>query len=217
MVIGMKSTGKTTLITKLIKWNCHDATSHNISPFRNTAHIPSTAIINQVTEVLFINGKYYECTFIDTPGLTPKIIFASRHELYAIDEVNLILFVFKHGDPITNALSVLSDHFKDMRCLSASVITYFGELSNDTSESIVREFTSDPQTKQFSIDHNIGDRIYPIGFPDTTRMHAMASEINAKFIHKNISKLIQLIERSSDHMQAVTDVKETAGKGCSVM
>ena len=216
-MIGMKSTGKTTLIGKLTKWNCHDTTGNNINPFRNTACIPPTTTINQVTEVLFINGKYYECTFIDTPGLTQKLISASRHEPYSIDKVNLILFVFKHGDTTTKTLSVLSDHFKDMRCLSASVITCFGEMSNDTCESIVREFTSDPQTKQFSIDHNIGDRIYPIGFPNTARMDAIASEMKARFIHKNISKLIQLIERSSDHMQAVIDVKETTSKECSVM
>ena len=204
------------MIGKLTKWNCHDTTGNNVSPFRNTAHIPSTDKINQVTEVLFINGKYYECTFIDTPGLTQKIISASKHELYSIDEVNLILFVFKHGDATTKALLVLSDHFKDVRCLSASVVTCFDELSNDTDESILREFTSD---QQFSIDHNIGDRIYPIDFCDTTRMNPIASEMKARFIHENISKLIQLIETSSDHMQAVTesDVKETTGKGCSVM
>ena len=67
-MVGMKNTGKTTLIRKLIKGNYHDTTSNNINAFNNT--VPPTANIEQLTEVLFINGKFYECTFIDTPGLT---------------------------------------------------------------------------------------------------------------------------------------------------
>lgn len=168
----MKNTGKTTLIKKLIKGNCHDTTSNNINPFWNTTHILPTSKIVKVTEVLFINGKFYECTFIDTPGLTQKFISASDDISDELDKVNLILFVFKHGEPITTVLSVLSDHFKDMRCLSASVITYCDELTKSNYESIIREFTSDPITKQSSTDHDIGGRVYPIGFPNTTHMEA---------------------------------------------
>ena len=228
----MKNTGKTTLIKKLIKGNCHDTTSNNINAFKNT--VPPTANIEQLTEVLFINGKFYECTFIDTPGLTQKYMSTSddtRQELYSIGKVNLILFVFKHGDisSTTEVLSLLSDRCKDMRCLSASVITCCDELTNESYENIIREFTSDPVTKQFCADHNIGERVYPIGslnnhnvsekvysigFSKRTDMQAIAIELNANFIQENISKLLQLIELSSDHTAAADDKN---AKKCSVM
>ena len=227
-MVGMKNTGKTTLIRKLIKGNYHDTTSNNINAFNNT--VPPTANIEQLTEVLFINGKFYECTFIDTPGLTEKFISASdiSNEL---DKVNLILFVFKHGDisGTTEVPSLLSDHCQDMRCLSASVITCCDELTNESYENIIREFTSDPITKQFCADHNIGERVYPIGslnnhnvsekvysigFSKRTDMQAIAIELNANFIQENISKLLQLIELSSDHTAAADDKN---AKKCSVM
>ena len=212
LVIGMKNTGKSTLIRKLIKNSHHDA---SINPFRDTTQEPTTEI-QLITKTLFINGKYYKCTFIDTPGLTHRTALDNiRQKLYSTDELMLIMFVFKHGESTTEAISLFCNLLEDVTCVkAAAVITFCDILSNVDYEEITKEFTSGSDTKQFSTD--IDRRVYPIGFPNTAVMEEMAGELSRKFIQKNVSKLHQLIEVSSDCVPA-KDVVRKRDKNCSIM
>ena len=212
LVVGMKNTGKTTLITKLTNHTYHDTTTMTTCSKLSFMNYRPTAKIQEITEVLFINDKYYECTFIDTPGLTRKIIpiLDDRPNLHSIDGLDLILFVFKHGENITKALSLFSDLLKaDMKCSSASVITCCDDLTKENYESVLTKFISDPRTKPFC-----ANGAYPIGFPDTGGMHVLADEIQAKLIQKNVSKLLYLIETSSDCISTNDVLKD---RKCSVM
>ena len=208
----MKNTGKSTLIRKLIEGSHHDP---SINPFANVTYC-STNEIQQITKTLFINGKFYNCTFIDTPGLTThKNVFHNdndiRQKLFSIGELNLIIFVFKHGETSTRAMSLFSGLFKDMTCLSAAVITFCDKLNND---DVIREFASDPFTKQFSAD--IGGRVYPVGFPNTANMQENAAELYRISIQKNISKLHELIELFRECIPAEDVIRESDHR-CSIM
>ena len=216
----MKNTGKTTLITKLIK-ESHHTCDVSVNPLPNSMYKP-TSEMQPITITLFINGRFYECTFIDTPGLSHKsLIFDHnndiRQQLCSIDKLNLILFVFKYGQPNTDAISVISDVFKGpiaqhSHVSAAAVITFCDTLINDDYEDITREFISNPCSKQFSID--VGRRVYPIGFPNTVVMKETAAELSRKFIQKNISKLHQLIEASSGGVPAKDVLRD---QRCSMM
>ena len=212
LVVGMKNTGKSTLIRKLIKDSHRDA---SINPFLDTTQEPTTEI-QLITKTLFINGKYYECTFIDTPGLTRRTVLDNiRQKLYSTDELTLIMFVFKHGESTTEAISLFCNLFEDVTCVTAAaVITFCDTLSDVDYQEITKEFTSDSNTKEFSTD--IDGRVYPIDFPNTAVMEEMAGEFSRKFIQKNVSKLHQLIEVSSDGVPA-KDVVRKGDRKCSIM
>lgn len=64
LVLGRKNVGKSTLIKKLVNGNYCDINTRS----------PTTTKIHRITEILFIDDNYYECTFIDTPGLVCKNI-----------------------------------------------------------------------------------------------------------------------------------------------
>ena len=184
LVVGMKKTGKTTLIKNLINESNH---SFVISK--------STNEIQEITRTLFINGKFYKCTFIDSPELT-----------YLNDEINLVMFVFKHGQNHSETVSAFADLCEDARNLSAAIITCCDTLAETEYEDIKGEFRSDPYTKKFSND--VCNRIYPIGFPNTDCMSEIAAEFSRRQIEKNISELHQLIEKSSHCMHARNVAKD---------
>ena len=179
LVVGMKKTGKSTLIKNLINESSHSF----VTP-------KSTNEIQEITRILFINGKFYKCTFIDTPGLTYYSFNNTRKQLYLIDEINLIMFVFKHGQNHSKAVSAFADLYEDARHLSVAIITCCDTLAETEYENITREFGSDPCTKKFSSDVS---RVYPIGFPNTDGMKETAAEISRGQIENNISKLHQHI------------------------
>ena len=207
LVIGMKNTGKSTLIRKLIDESHQDA---GTNPFLDTAYEPTTEV-QLITKTLFINGKFYQCTFIDTPGLSCRTVLDNiRH---STDELSLIMFVFRHGKKSTEAISYFTN-IQDVACLSvAAIITFCDTLTDEDYKEITKEFMSGCDTKQFSTD--VDRRVYPIGFPNTTFMEERAGELSRNFIQKNVSKLHQLIELSSEHAPA----KDAAvrDKKCSIM
>ena len=184
----MKKTGKSTLIKRLMGDDLLDDT------YKRTKEI------QQSTKRWFSNGKFYECTFIDTPGLTNNI----RQKLSLIDEINLIMFVFKYGQSNDEAVAAFSNLFEDTRDLSVSIITFCDTLTDSDYDDITRKFRSDPCTKQFS-----GRRVFPIGFPNADHI-----EESKRFIEKNISKLHQLIEMPSG-CTPVIDVRDYTL--CSIM
>ena len=208
LVVGMKNTGKSTLIRKLIDEGHHDT---NINPFQDTAYWPTTEI-QLITETLFINGKFYNCTFIDTPGLTHRTVLDNIQHL--TDELTLILCVFKHGNDSTEAISYFTNILQDVACPTVAVIITFCDTLNDQDyKDITKEFKSSGDTKQFST--GVDKRVFAIGFPSTASMEERAGEISRDFIQKNVSKLHQLIELSSDYAPAKDAT--VSGKKCSVM
>lgn len=203
----MKKTGKSTLIRNLIDECNHNA---NTSPFQDTACEPTTEV-KLIVKTLFINGKFYKCTFIDTPGLrtVPDNIQQST------DELTLIMFVLKHGNNSTEAISYFTNKLQDIACQSVAVIiTFCDTLIDEEYKDIIKKFMSSCDTKQFSTD--VYKRVYPIGFPNTALMEERAGEFSRNFIQKNVSKLHQLIEQSSDYAPA-RDVAERGNIRCSVM
>ena len=192
LVVGMKKTGKSTLIKNLINESSHSFVTPNYK---------STNEIQEITRTLFINGKFYKCTFIDTPGLTYYNFNNTRQKLYLIDEINLIMFVFKHGQNHSETVSAFADLYEDARHLSVVIITCCDTLAETDYENIRREFGSDPCTKKFSSDMS---RVCPIGFPNTDGMKETAAEFSRGQIENHISKLHQLIidETYSDCIHA---------------
>jgi len=209
LVIGKKGSGKSTLINNLIK---EDYCGTNIlqSP------LPTTTRVQQINQKLFINGNFYDCTFIDTPGLTRSSI--SYDDIrQAVDGLNLILFVFKHGEITAedhNAVSAFSNLFKNTRSLSVSVITHCDVLNDHQYKIIVNNFMEDPHTKQLQLSADLGETVYAIGFPDLSLVSELTQEISTKYIQKYVLKLHQLIESSKDFVPAEDIIQDSA---CSIM
>ena len=212
LVVGMEKTGKSTLIRKLIDEDHHDT---NTNPFQDTVYKPTTAV-QPIIKTLFINGKFYKCTFIDTPGLPSRAV--TNYLQHLTDELSLILFVFQHGRNSTEAILCFTNILQGVTCQSVAVIITFCDTLNDEDyKDIKEEFMSSCDTMQFS--SGVGKAVYPIGFPSkVASMDERAGELSSKFIQKNVSKLQQLIvnEPSSDHIPA-QDATATDRSKCSVM
>ena len=176
----------------------------------------NTTEIEQITETLCINGMFYKCTFTDTPGLAHRIMpilgGSIREAIRSVDKLNLVMFVFRHGDITAEDYRNFSDLFNNTKHLSASVITCCDDLNDDQDDEVVKEFTSDPHAKHFSTE--LCMRVYPIGFPDISRMDGVMQELCTKYIQKNVQKLYQLIEMSSDVVSANDILKDQT---CSIM
>ena len=149
-----------------------------------------------------IDSVHYALSFLllDTYGL--QVVNQTDH-INNVTSVNLILFVYKYGrytqeenDSLTMAVNMLGE---DAKRVSALIITGCEDLSGCGRQRIIKDFKTNPLTKQLANFMEKG--IYTVGFPDLGSTNEEIRKGYMTTIEKDKAQLWDLVEASEESIK----------------
>ena len=228
VLIGKSGAGKSTVANHLVG---HDPLSKEREPPFYISKQVLQSVTRDVTDEIVSfdrDGITYEIRVIDTVGLFDTHIegkdeiFDKIEEYFKdrIEGINLILFIFKKGrftKEEQDVFSFVRERFKaEISPISALAITCCENDDHDARQELIREFNSNPDTKDIANQMEMG--LYPVGFPPIQIMMPQLQQAYKPTMERDREALISLaVTASKPHLTKKLFEEKIKSRDCTIL